>query len=116
MATRGLALDRVGQPWLKWVIRGVAALVVSLAITLIYHVGYAEFRTAAVVAPLVGNLVITATYVVTGSPLAPIVTHVAMHVASVWLGMETLPLCHHTTDHGPRATAVMQRPVVSALR
>jgi len=91
VATRSLALDGVGQTRLKWVIRGVTALLVSLAITLIYHVGYAEFRSAAVVAPLVGNLVITATYVVTGSPLAPIVTHVVMHVASVWLGMETLP-------------------------
>ena len=91
IATRGLALAQVRQTWVKLAIRGIAALIVSLIITLIYHVGYAEFRGPAVLAPLLGNLVITATYVVTGSPLAPIVAHVAMHVASVWLGMETLP-------------------------
>ena len=37
----------------------------------------------------VGNAIITSSYLLTGSPLAAILSHVAMHVAAVLHGMET---------------------------
>jgi hypothetical protein len=39
--------------------------------------------------PLIGNVLITLTYLLTGSPVAPIVSHVMMHVAAVMHGMAT---------------------------
>lgn len=69
--------------------RGLLALAASLAVTAAYHLGYAEFQGPALVSVLIGNTIITATYLLTGSPLAPVVTHVVMHVAAVLHGMET---------------------------
>ncbi len=37
---------------------------------------------------VVGNAIITSSYLLTGSPLAVILSHVAMHVAAVLHGME----------------------------
>ena len=45
---------------------------------------------------MVGNAIITSSYLLTGSPLAVILSHVAMHMAAVLHGMETsLPLPPH---------------------
>jgi len=38
---------------------------------------------------VVGNAIITSSYFLTGSPLAAILSHVAMHVTAVLHGMET---------------------------
>lgn len=62
------------------------ALLGSLMITAAYHAGFAEFRGAAMLQPLLGNLVITLTYLLSGSPLAPIAAHVIMHAAAVLHG------------------------------
>jgi hypothetical protein len=39
--------------------------------------------------PLIGNAIVTAGYLLTGSPLAAIISHVIMHGAAVVHGMET---------------------------
>jgi hypothetical protein len=39
--------------------------------------------------PLFGNLIITLTYLLSGSPLAPIAAHVLMHSAAVLHGAAT---------------------------
>jgi hypothetical protein len=62
---------------------GVIAFVASLLVTAAYHWGYPEFRSAAVVAPVVGNGILTLAYLLSGSPLAAIGGHVMMHVAAV---------------------------------
>jgi hypothetical protein len=41
------------------------------------------------VSVVIGNVIITSSYLLTGSPLAAVVTHVIMHVAAVLHGMET---------------------------
>ena len=71
---------------LRWA--GVA-LLGSAIVTAAYHLGFAEFRGAAVVAPLIGNLAITLAYLLSGSIVAPLVAHVLMHLAAVLHGMET---------------------------
>lgn len=68
---------------------GATVLLSSLLVTASYHLGFEEFRGPALVQPLVGNALITAGYVLTGSPLTPLVGHVTMHVAAVLQGMET---------------------------
>lgn len=65
------------------------ALLGSLLVTAAYHAGFAEFRGAAMIQPLVGNLIITLTYLLSGSPLAPIAAHVIMHAAAVLHGAAT---------------------------
>ena len=50
--------------------------------------GFAEFRGPTLLQPLIGNAVVTAGYLLTGSPLAAILAHVIMHGAAVFQGME----------------------------
>lgn len=71
------------------VLRGVAALGASMLVTVAYHLGYTEFQGPALLAVIVGNVIIASTYLLSGSPLAAIATHVVMHVAAVLHGMET---------------------------
>jgi hypothetical protein len=85
-------------------LRGSLALVASLAISVIYHLGYAEFRGAPIVPVMLGNAIITLTYLLSGNPLAAVATHVIMHMAAVLHGMETtlqLPP-HYAGDNAAR--------------
>jgi hypothetical protein len=75
-----------GRDRIVW---GGVALLASLAVTAAYHLGFAEFRGAALIQPLIGNAIITAAYLLTGSPLAAILAHVIMHGAAVLHGMES---------------------------
>jgi hypothetical protein len=68
---------------------GVGALLASLGITAAYHLGFDEFRGAAIVAPLIGNGIVTLSYLATGSPIAAMLSHVMMHGAAVLHGMAT---------------------------
>lgn len=70
-------------------LRGLLALAASLAMTVIYHLGYTEFQGAAIVSAVIGNAIITLTYLLTGSPLAAVAAHVIMHMAAVLHGMDT---------------------------
>ena len=68
---------------------GFAALLASLFITATYHVGFTEFRGSALLAPLIGNGIVTLSYLASGSPVAPLLSHVVMHSAAVLHGMAT---------------------------
>jgi hypothetical protein len=65
------------------------ALLGSAVVTAAYHAGFAEFRGPQLVQPIIGNVLITLSYLLTGSPVAPIVSHVLMHVAAVLHGAAT---------------------------
>lgn len=69
--------------------RGAVALAASLFVTATYHLGYEEFRGSHLAQPLIGNAVITAGYLMTGSVATPLLGHVIMHGAAVVHGMET---------------------------
>ena len=69
--------------------RGAVALAASLFVTSTYHLGYEEFRGSHLAQPLIGNAVITAGYLMTGSVATPLIAHVIMHGAAVVHGMET---------------------------
>ena len=68
---------------------GVFALLASLFVTLFYHLGYPEFRNRSVLFVLLGNTIITLTFILSGNPLAAVLTHTIMHVAAVFRGPET---------------------------
>ena len=71
-------------------LRGAAAaLAGSALITAAYHLGFREFQGAQVVLPVLGGLLTTAAYLFSGSAAAPILAHVAMHVAAVLHGAAT---------------------------
>ncbi len=57
--------------------------------TAAYHFGFAEFRGPALIAPLIGNAIITLSYLATGSPIAAVLSHAVMHGAAVLHGMAT---------------------------
>jgi hypothetical protein len=98
LAVQGPPLPAVNLPRRPQLARGVLALVASVFVTVAYHLGYAEFQGRKVVSVIIGNIIITATYVLTGSPLAAVATHVIMHVTAVMHGMETtLQLPPHYT-------------------
>jgi hypothetical protein len=71
---------------LRW---GLAAWGASLLVTALYHVGFVEFQGPALVQPVLGNALITLSYLLTGNPLAPLIAHVLMHMAAVLHGTET---------------------------
>jgi len=70
--------------------RGLLALLASIFVTIAYHLGYTEFHGLSMLWVIVGNSIITATYLLTRSPLSAILTHVIMHIAAVFHGMETV--------------------------
>ena len=80
--------DALRNPATRWR-WGLAALLASLFITAVYHFGFTEFRGSALVAPLIGNGIVTLSYLASGSPVAPLVSHVVMHAAAVLHGMAT---------------------------
>jgi hypothetical protein len=77
---------RRGITRLHW---GGIALLGSLAVTAAYHAGFTEFRGPALTQPLIGNGIITVSYLLTGSPVAPLTAHVIMHGAAVLHGPGT---------------------------
>lgn len=86
MAFREHGLTR---SWAGKLAAGAAGLVASMAVTAAYHLGYAEFRGSDVLEPIAGNSIMSLGYLLTANPLTAIIAHVAMHVASVWHGIDT---------------------------
>jgi len=76
--------------WTELMLRGAAAIAASAVIAGAYHLGYAEFRGIGLLAPIFGNTLLTLSFVLTRSPLAPIGAHIAMHLAGVLHGMESV--------------------------
>lgn len=65
---------------------GVLAVAASILVTSAYHLGYPEYRGAGMVGPVIGNTSMTLGYLITSNPLAAVVSHIAMHIASVLHG------------------------------
>jgi hypothetical protein len=70
--------------------RGFLALMASIFVTIAYHLGYTEFHGFSLFWVIIGNSIITLTYLLTGSPLSAVITHVIMHIVAVLHGMETV--------------------------
>jgi hypothetical protein len=55
----------------------------------IYHVGFPEYGTAELLAPIIGNSVVSLASLLTMSPLAALFSHIAMHMSAVMHGLDT---------------------------
>ena len=70
---------------------GVIAILASLFVTVVYHLGYPECRAVEGIAgPTIGNGAMTLGYVLANNPIAAIFSHIAMHVAGVLHGPATV--------------------------
>jgi len=66
---------------------GIVAILLSLAVTVAYHIGYPEYRVAGAIAgPSIGNGMCSLGYVLSNSPLAAILSHISMHITGVLHG------------------------------
>lgn len=81
----GWAKSPSGRVWVRVV--GFAA---SLVVAGVYHAGFPEFQGPEIAGAVVGNAFFALAYVLTGSPLAPVVSHIAMHVAGILHGPATV--------------------------
>jgi len=72
--------------WLGKIIVGLLAVAASIAVTVAYHLGYAEYRPGKVFRTVIGNTTMTLGYLLTGNPLASILSHIIMHIAGVLRG------------------------------
>jgi hypothetical protein len=61
----------------------------SIYVTVAYHLGYPEFRGPRVGMAVAGDSIITLAVLLTGNPLAAILSNAMMHVAAVLHGPET---------------------------
>jgi hypothetical protein len=68
---------------------GVIAFGASLLVATVYHLGFPEYRGAGLMGPVIGNGVMSLASLLTMSPIAAVLAHVAMHIAAVLHGMET---------------------------
>ena len=75
--------------WTGQIAAAIICLIASLLVTGAYHRGYAEYQGRQVIAPIIGNGVMSLGYVITNNPIAAIASHMAMHVAGVLHGPET---------------------------
>lgn len=62
------------------------ALLASIVVFVVYHLGFPELRNATLVGPIVSGVIFGAAYLVTRNPLVPIAAHAAMHVMAVLHG------------------------------
>jgi hypothetical protein len=83
--------DQIGllSTWSWQIIAGLLGLGASLLVTLLYHIGYPEFRNKNVGLVLIGNTIISLAYLISTNPLGAILSHTMMHIAAVVKGPET---------------------------
>jgi hypothetical protein len=66
-----------------------AALALVVAMTAVYHLGYAQYREDGVRAPETGNTIISMPMLLTANPIGSVADHMAMHISAVAHTYET---------------------------
>ena len=97
------AADTAGwtKSWAGQLAAGAVALAASLLVIAVHHFGYWDYRGRQVLPAMAGCGLLTIAFLATGSVLAPVIGHIAMHVAGLWNGIE-LPPHRHLTAHTDR--------------
>ena len=75
--------------WMGVIGLGAIALCASFLVTVVYHLGYPEYRGKNVLYPMVGNGVFSLAFLLTMNPLAAILPHIGMHITAMIHGRET---------------------------
>ena len=76
-------------------------IVASIAVIIVHHLGYWEYRNKMLVPISVGCGLLSLGYLVTGSPIGPTLGHVLAHASSLLHGAELPP--HPRPDAGDRS-------------
>ena len=71
------------------IVVGTAALLASLVMTTVYHLGYRDFRSTLLARPVAASLLWSVPTLVTLNPIGTPLTHAAMHVTAVLHNSET---------------------------
>jgi hypothetical protein len=79
----------ITHTWFGKAVAATTALLASLVVTAAYHLGYVEFRDADVFSALFGNGVMSLGFLITANPLTAVIAHIALHIVSVWHGIDT---------------------------
>ncbi len=87
---QGLTLLGWTKHWPGRIGVAVTAILVSMLVIGIYHVGYPECRGPQVFMIMIGVAAQSLAYVLIRSPLTPVLGHVAMHVAAVLHGLNSV--------------------------
>ncbi len=69
---------------------GLLCLLASFLVIIVYHLGYPECRSQVVFEIGGGQSLVTATYLLANNPFSAILSHMAMHIAGVLHGPETV--------------------------
>lgn len=85
-ATRG---SRVRRRYRGRVLIGAVALLASLLMTTVYHLGYADFRSAKLAKPVTGDLIWSVPTLITLNPVGAPIAHAGLHVAAVLHAYDT---------------------------
>ena len=80
---------RLGRGFGGKIAIGAAALVASLAMTAVYHLGYSDFRSDKVTKPLTGDVVWSIPTLVTLNPIGSPMAHAGLHTSAVLHSYET---------------------------
>jgi hypothetical protein len=70
----------------------LAALSGTAFVTLLYHVGFAEYGIYDIAGAVAGNCIMTLGFLVTGSAVTPLVAHLVLHGAALLRGPLDLPM------------------------
>lgn len=81
--------ELINVEWAGNFIVGLIALLVSSVITVVYHLGYQEFRNKNVLWTVFGNGVLSLAFIITMNPLAAVIPHIAMHITAIIHGPKT---------------------------
>jgi hypothetical protein len=86
----------------KVLVAGAAAILASLAMIVIHHLGYRGFRDPAILATVMtGCGLLSVAYLLTASPLAAVGGHIIMHMAANLHGVELSPYPTGVVPIGP---------------
>jgi hypothetical protein len=96
------------EGWLG-VVAGAAALVASVAVIVVHHLGYREYRGPAIRSPVIACTILSLGYLLTANPIAAMGGHVVLHLAMMRRGMELPP--HAGDGHIELATTPKQAPI-----
>jgi hypothetical protein len=99
-AVEALAWSGAGGDVARWTLPVVA----SIAVIVVHHLGYWEYRNRLLVPISMGCGLMTVGYLLTASPLTPTVAHVLSHVSGLKHGVELPPHPHPSAvaTAGPR--------------
>lgn len=75
----------------RGIVAGAGAIGASIAVIVVHHLGYPQYRGRAIVSPVIGCTVLSIAYLVTASPIAAMGGHIALHLAMLRRGMELPP-------------------------